>query len=381
MRDKIRYSLRGRVLLNAAVSAAVTCLLEVIMIVGLALVNQMSGQYNKAAGKRFMSGNAMEVMWQQIGAVVVLVLAGILVYTVCFCMMQRKYTRYIQEIAAAMCNISDGNLDTKVEVRGDDELADMALQLNSMAEEVKKLMRQEREAEKTKNDLITNVAHDLRTPLTSIIGYLELLTGPRSVDESRKCQYVGIALQKARHLQKLIEDLFGLTKMNYGKLVVQMGELDIAKLMEQLLDEFYPVFSARGLECNYHANITSLMITADGTLLARLFDNLINNAVKYGSDGKQIKVDLEAADEGVTIRITNYGKVIPEAELEMIFDKFYRVEQSRSLDTGGAGLGLAIAKSIAEIHGGSIRAQSSLNGTVFQVWLPISGEKKSVYEI
>ena len=169
--------------------------------------------------------------------------------------------------------------------------------------------------------------------------------------------------------------------MNYGKMLVQMGELDIVKLMEQLLDEFYPVFSSQNLECKYHSNISSLKITADGTLLARLFDNLINNAVKYGSDGKRIEVDLEAVDDGVIIKITNYGKVIPAAELEMIFDKFYRVEQSRSLDTGGAGLGLAIAKSITQLHGGSIQAKSSLKGTVFQVWLPVSGESKKIYEI
>lgn len=376
MRDKFRYSYKGHVLLNGIISALITCLIELIIIISVTAIDQLAGT-EKRAGMKMREADAGNL----IAPVLLFVIIGIIIYTCCFYMMQRRYTRYVQEIAAAMQSVSSGNLDSHVEVRGDDELADMALQLNSMVEEIKELMAQEREAEKTKNDLITNVAHDLRTPLTSIIGYLELLAANQKMDEEKRSRYVDVALKKSQHLQKLIEDLFGFTKMNYGKMLVQMGELDIVKLMEQLLDEFYPVFSSQNLECKYHANISSLKITADGTLLARLFDNLINNAVKYGSDGKRIEVDLEAVDDGVIIKITNYGKVIPAAELEMIFDKFYRVEQSRSLDTGGAGLGLAIAKSITQLHGGSIQAKSSLKGTVFQVWLPVSGESKKIYEI
>lgn len=364
-------------LFNGAISAVITCLLEVVILVNITMIDRLAGSKMRAdagGGREPDAGNLMLPVLLYVGI-------GILVYTLCFYFLQRRYTHYVQEIAAAMQSVSRGDLNVRVEVRGDDELADMALQLNSMVEEIKELMAQEREAEKTKNDLITNVAHDLRTPLTSIIGYLELLEVRQRMEEEKKQQYVDVALKKARHLQKLIEDLFGFTKMSYGKLLVQMGELDIVKLMEQLLDEFYPVFTSKNLECKYHTNLSSLKITADGTLLARLFDNLINNAVKYGSDGKQIKVDLEAVDEGVIIKITNFGKVIPAEELELVFDKFYRVEQSRSLDTGGAGLGLAIAKSITELHGGTIQAQSSLKGTVFQVWLPVSGENKKTYEI
>lgn len=362
--------------MNGIISMVITILIELLIIVNVTMIDRVAG-----SPKILPKGQKESQIGDMIVPILFYVIIGILVYTICFYIMQRRYTRYIREIAGAMQSVSEGNLNVHVEVRGDDELAYMALQLNSMVEEIKELMAQEREAEKTKNDLITNVAHDLRTPLTSIIGYLELLSVNQSIDEKRKNQYVDVALKKSQHLQKLIEDLFGFTKMGYGKVTVQMGELDIVKLMEQLLDEFYPVFSSQNLECKYHTNIASLKITADGTLLARLFDNLINNAVKYGGDGKQIKVDLEAVDDGVIIKIINYGKVIPAADLEMIFDKFYRVEQSRSLDTGGAGLGLAIAKSITELHGGTIQAQSSLKGTVFQVWLPVTGECKKIYEI
>lgn len=376
MRDKIWDSFKGHVIRNGIISMIITILAELFIIINVMIIDQVAGT------KKPLPKGAKEMdMGNIIVPILFYVLIGIMVYAICFYILQRRYMRYVQEISAVMQSVADGNLNVHVEVRGDDELADMALQLNRMVEEIKDLMAQEREAEKTKNDLITNVAHDLRTPLTSIIGYLELLAVNQQMDEEKKHQYVIVALKKSQHLQKLIEDLFGFTKMSYGKLMVQMGELDIVKLMEQLLDEFYPVFSSQNLECKYHTNIASLKITADGTLLARLFDNLINNAVKYGGDGKQIKVDLEAVDDGVIIKIINYGKVIPAADLEMIFDKFYRVEQSRSLDTGGAGLGLAIAKSITELHGGTIQAQSSLKGTIFQVWLPVSGECKKIYEI
>ncbi len=246
MRDKFRYSYKGHVLLNGIISALITCLIELIIIISVTAIDQLA-ETEKRAGMKMREADVGNL----IAPVLLFVIIGIIIYTCCFYMMQRRYTRYVQEIAAAMQSVSSGNLDSHVEVRGDDELADMALQLNSMVEEIKELMAQEREAEKTKNDLITNVAHDLRTPLTSIIGYLELLAANEKMDEEKRSRYVDVALKKSQHLQKLIEDLFGFTKMNYGKMLVQMGELDIVKLMEQLLDEFYPVFSSQNLECKY----------------------------------------------------------------------------------------------------------------------------------
>ena len=239
-----------------------------------------------------------------------------------------------------------------------------------MAEQVRTLMEREREAERTKNDLITNVAHDLRTPLTSIIGYLELLSSNRPLDETMRKKYLSIAYQKSCHLQVLIEDLFGFTSLGYGKITAKMAELDIVNLLEQLLDEFYPIFEQNHLQYNYNTNVASKIIIGDGTLLARLFDNLLNNAVKYGNDGKMINVILTAQEQVVTIQVINFGSIIPANELNTIFEKFYRMEQSRSTQTGGTGLGLAIAKNIVDVHSGTITAESSLNGTIFKVVLP-----------
>ena len=215
------------------------------------------------------------------------------------------------------------------------------------------------------------MAHDLRTPLTSIIGYLELLERGRAIPPELQSKYIEIAYGKAKRLEKLIEDLFGFTKLNYGKIAMNVTQLDIVKLLSQLLEEAYPNFAAKGLSYDLQSNVPAKMITADGTLLARLFDNLIGNAIKYGADGKRVLVQIRAGEEIVTVSVTNYGYVIPADELSLIFNKFYRVEQSRSSSTGGTGLGLAIAKEIADLHGGSIGVTSDLNGTVFTVKLQV----------
>ena len=241
-----------------------------------------------------------------------------------------------------------------------------------IGEEAKKqLMEKERESERTKNELITNVAHDLRTPLTSIIGYLELLAGNQQVPADMQHKYIEIAYGKSRRLQKLIEDLFGFTKLNYGKIAMHVGQIDIVKLLGQLVEEAYPNFVEKGLSYDLQSNVPAKIINADGNLLARLFDNLIGNAIKYGADGKRVLVKIHAESETVTVSVTNYGYVIPADELPLIFNKFYRVEQSRSSSTGGTGLGLAIAKEIVDMHGGTISVASDLNGTVFTVKLQV----------
>ncbi|MGN0987866.1 MAG: sensor histidine kinase, partial [Otoolea sp.] len=240
---------------------------------------------------------------------------------------------------------------------------------NKMVGDIRNLMDKEREAERTKNELITNVAHDLRTPLTSIIGYLELLSGKVEIPRDMQKKYIDIAYAKSKRLEKLIEDLFGFTKLNYGRVSMHVSRVDVVKLLSQLLEEFYPSFKNKNLSYELKSNVPAMVINADGNLLARLFDNLINNAIKYGADGKRVLVDIHASGQVVAISVTNYGYVIPEEELPLIFNKFYRVEQSRSTNTGGTGLGLAIVKNIVDMHGGTISVASDLNGTVFTVKL------------
>jgi signal transduction histidine kinase len=229
-------------------------------------------------------------------------------------------------------------------------------------------MENERRSEYAKNELITSVAHDLRTPLTSIIGYLDLVSS-RDLTQDSQMKYIGIAYNKSKRLEKLIEDLFTYTKFNFGEVKANYTQVDIVKLLNQLVDEFYPSFSECRLEYEFTTTNSSAVIKADGDLLARAFANLISNAIKYGKDGKKILIDLSKEESGVVITIINFGEIIPKEDLERIFQRFYRVESSRSSETGGSGLGLAIAQSIIEMHGGSISAKSEVDGTVFIVIL------------
>ena len=320
-------------------------------------------------GKMLLMVQAIEK--QHTAVVLLYLILGILLFSVTFMILQEPYIRYISRISEAVQNISEGDLNTVIDVIGDDEFSSMAANLNHMAADIKKLMEKERESERTKNELITNVAHDLRTPLTSIIGYLELLAGNQQVPADMQHKYIEIAYGKSRRLQKLIEDLFGFTKLNCGKIAMHVGQIDIVKLLGQLVEEAYPNFVEKGLSYDLLSNVPAKIINADGNLLARLFDNLIGNAIKYGADGKRVLVKIHAEGETVTVSVTNYGYVIPADELPLIFNKFYRVEQSRSSSTGGTGLGLAIAKEIVDMHGGTISVASDLNGTVFTVKLQV----------
>ena len=320
-------------------------------------------------GKMLLMVQAIEK--QHTAVVLLYLILGILLFSVTFMILQEPYIRYISRISEAVQNISEGNLNTVIDVIGDDEFSSMAANLNHMAADIKKLMEKERESERTKNELITNVAHDLRTPLTSIIGYLELLAGNQQVPADMQHKYIEIAYGKSRRLQKLIEDLFGFTKLNCGKIAMHVGQIDIVKLLGQLVEEAYPNFVEKGLSYDLQSNVPAKIINADRNLLARLFDNLIGNAIKYGADGKRVLVQIHAESETVTVSVTNYGYVIPADELPLIFNKFYRVEQSRSSSTGGTGLGLAIAKEIVDMHGGTISVASDLNGTVFTVKLQV----------
>ena len=340
------------------------CVLDFLLIISIKLINRFINDlgYENVV----LQANDRTTLFLTL----LYILIGILIFSVSFALMQHRQVQYMQKLSIAMHKISNGDLTTTVDIEGDNELSQMAMELNQMAEQVRSLMERERETERTKNDLITNVAHDLRTPLTSIIGYLELLSSNRPLDEEMRKKYLSIAYQKSCHLQVLIEDLFGFTSLGYGKITAKMAELDIVNLLAQLLDEFYPIFEQNHLEYSYNTNVPSKIIVGDGTLLARLFDNLLNNAVKYGNDGKMINVILNAEETAVTIQVINFGSIIPANELNTIFEKFYRMEQSRSTQTGGTGLGLAIAKNIVDVHNGSITAESSLNGTIFKVVLP-----------
>ena len=314
-------------------------------------------------------------------SILLFVLLGIVLFTLCFLFLQRRTARDIETLARAVKQISAGDFHTDISVSGEGEIAHIAESIRLMEEELSHHIEMEKSNEQSKTDLITNIAHDLRTPLTSILGYLELIKNSQSVNEEMKKHYLEIVYNKALRLQKLIEELFGFTKLSYGKMNMNIVTLDLVQLLSQLMEESYPSFEKNHLACDFSSNVKSLYIDGDGDLLARLFDNLISNAVKYGAEGKRIVLRLRKEKSFVRVTVLNFGYIIPEKEIPLLFDKFYRVESSRSLSTGGTGLGLAIVKNIAEMHHGSVVAKSDLSGTRFIVTLPLQyEEEKKLFE-
>ena len=366
MKTKFIKSFEERLAFYIFISVIITMLVEVLMSL---LIYQISTELRFMGYRSSMMGPdglnpAVRVM--------ILLVMGILVFVLCFYYLIHNYMKYIRIIANGIKDIAQGDFDTEIPVKSLDEFGEMASYLNQMQENIKEIMERERVAEHTKNDLISSVAHDLRTPLTSIIGYLGWVKEQPDLDEETRRKYLDIAYRKARHLEQLTNELFGFVKLENREMTLHVNSLDIRQLLEQLLDECYPSFEKYGLQTEFQCREDRLMMEGDGNLLARLFENLLNNAVKYGKDGKLIRVELEKRADSAVVKVINYGYVIPEQEIGKLFQKFYRVEQSRSQDTGGTGLGLAIVEQIVQLHHGTISVRSDLQGTVFEVTLPLT---------
>lgn len=221
---------------------------------------------------------------------------------------------------------------------------------------------------KRQQDLIAFLAHDLKTPLTSVLGYLELLWDEPGLTEEQRAKYTGIALDKARRLEELVGEFFDINTMELT--LAKRENVQLSFLLEQISDEFYPFFAQN--ELKFEPQIQpGLVVEGDGDRLARVFDNVLRNAVSYSTPGGPVLLSARREGDEAVVTIANDGLEIPEKELTNIFQKFYRLDAARSTRTGGAGLGLAIAKEIVELHGGSIRAECTGVRTAFVITLPL----------
>ena len=363
MKNKSTKSIRNRIILYIALSLVAVFVVELFIYYNLKLVLDYKAEVE------YINTGYQETVSISNVQLLVMVLVGIAAFITAFMLLMENIVRYLNDMTKSVGRIAAGDLNEVVKVQGVDELAYIAASLNDMTDKLLDLMEKERDSERSKNELITNVAHDLRTPLTSIIGYMGYLAMKKDLDEETKENYIQMVYAKAKRLEKLIEDLFSFTKLNYGKIAMRIEKVDIVMLINQLLDDFYPSFTQNDLEYELVCKKNSIMINADGNLLARLFDNLINNAVKYGKEGKYIRVFINDSEEHVVVSVVNYGYIIPKDDIKNLFNKFYRVEQSRSTNTGGTGLGLAIVKNIVDMHKGTIEVHSDLDGTEFEVKL------------
>lgn len=227
-----------------------------------------------------------------------------------------------------------------------------------------------------KNDLIAYLAHDLKTPLTSVIGYLSLLQEAPDMPPEQRSKYTGIALDKALRLESLINEFFDITRYNLHEIVLERESFDLGYMLLQMADEFYPLLEQHGKNISIQAD-EELPIVADPDKLARVLNNILKNAVAYSYDNTEISIQAHRRDEAIQVDISNFGKTIPQAKLDVIFEKFYRLDDARSSNTGGAGLGLAIAKEIVCAHGGSISLTSANQVTTFHVTIPVGNPVSS----
>lgn len=308
---------------------------------------------------------------------------SLLIFLVTFSNLMNITLKYIDVLSGTIQRVTAGDYEVEAPIKYDDELGLLAANINALAktlsdkEKESEILKEnermaydaERNAEKQKNDLITNVAHDLRTPLTTIVGYLELIKNNQQLTKEEIQKYSSVAYEKSKRLQSMMDDLFEFTCLDQANVKVHMTTINISELVLQIVDEFYPTFQEYHIIPEVKTSQNNLFIKGDGQLIARVFDNLLSNAVKYGKDGKKIKIEVLNDDETVTIKIMNYGNPIDSADLPYIFDKFYRSDASRSSSTGGTGLGLAIAKNIIQIHNGEILATSHQDKTTFIVIL------------
>ena len=249
------------------------------------------------------------------------------------------------------------------------EYAQLAVQMSQIKTRIERNTRVIKEEEKRKNDMITYLAHDLKTPLTSVIGYLSMLDEAKDMPQAQREKYTRIVFEKALQLEGLIQEFFDITRYNLNQIVLEKETLDLSYLLVQLADEFYPILQQGDNRIELETG-QEILVYGDAVKLARVFQNVLKNAVSYSYPGTAIVIQTETEGDYVKIFIQNKGKTIPKEKLPYIFEKFYRTDEARSGNTGGAGLGLAIAREIIILHEGDIHAKSEGELTTFVISIP-----------
>ncbi|WP_407647650.1 sensor histidine kinase [Clostridium brassicae] len=279
-----------------------------------------------------------------------------------------RFIKYFSEVSDGLDQLLEESVD---EITLSPEMAFMEAKLNKIKITLEKRKKSAQESEQRKNELVVYLAHDIKTPLTSVIGYLNLLDEAKDMPVEQKARYVGITLEKAYHLEQLINEFFEITRFNMTTIVLNKKEINLQFMLLQMADEFYPMLVPKGKKVEVNVQ-DDLKVYGDVDKIARVFNNILKNAIAYSYENSTIQISAERQQCSIVIVFINQGKIISKNKLDKIFEKFYRLDTARSTSTGGAGLGLAIAKEIIDAHGGTISAESNEESTKFIVTLPFN---------
>lgn len=295
-------------------------------------------------------------------------IAAFVVFLVVLRLYLKGFTKYFNEINRGINALKEENSE---DIVLSSELAETEKTINIIKHTLEQRKTATMIAEQRKNDLVVYLAHDLKTPLTSVIGYLTLLRDEKQISDELREKYLSISLEKAERLEDLINEFFEITRFNLSNITLEYSKVNLTRMLEQLVYEFKPMFSKKNLDCVL--NIASnTMISCDVNKMQRVFDNLLRNAVNYSFNNTKIFITAIQKDNNIHIKFTNMGNTIPKEKIERIFEQFYRLDTSRNTESGGAGLGLAIAKKIVTLHGGTITAYSENEIIEFEVTISLS---------
>ena len=376
---KLKFS----ILLQTVLVTALT-----VLVGGFLLNYVIDGVYNDSFATTFVKvlvafdveeQTAIDLYWRLLGdnKVFFMILGFLLLFALFFYVALSKMTKYLDQVGDGIENIISESTEP---IHLITELKPIEIRLNEIKATLKRQELEAIEGEKKKNDLVLFLAHDLKTPLTSTVAYLAMLEAHPDMPREEREKYTHISLEKAIRLGELINEFFDITKFNLQDIELEPVEVNLSMMLEQIADELYAVLQEKDLTCEVEAE-DNLNIYGDPDKLARVFDNILRNAIAYCYAGTKIRIEAHKKKNDIEIIFSNQGERIPGTKLQTIFEKFYRLDDSRSSETGGAGLGLAIAKEIVELHGGRIMAKSDDEQTQFIVLLPSRNKQEEKEEI
>lgn len=294
---------------------------------------------------------------------------SVLLFISVFIVVTNRKIKYLDDIAKGVKIVAGGDLSYRIEEKGKDEITGLAVNINTMAEEIERRIQNERSAEQTKGELITNVSHDLRTPLTSVMGYIGLIKDGKYENEVMMKEYLNIAFTKSNQLKELIEDLFEYTKLNNNGIIIEKEKVNLVDFLSQIIEEYIPIFDKNSLSVIKKFVDDKTEVNIDTGKMVRVFENLFSNAIKYSFKPGEVVVSSYENNGYANIVIRNRGEAITKEKMDKLFDRFYRVDEARNSNVKGSGLGLAISKNIIELHEGKIWGECVGNDISFFIKL------------